>query len=545
MAPWTQRVIAGQLEKITVHNQELVARKVVAALDSQSSVQRMAILVARRACRWYIPSFHVIFDKERRSLCDNFVGSLVRAIGNRTKSIRDVPTKEGLSGIPLLKRSFLNVWQLDGTSLAPITTALYHARALTISEVKDVVPICLQDNYVQDSNRLGDALLIVEYSGREWDMYDAESLDQALHRLTTLFETHSSTVHEHKVVGKRTLPSLSDRLQVVLRRRDHGWRSSPYGVDAQSPATFSHTSEPVHATATSMPDAAQSLLSEERDSSRPYTPPSVPDDYRISSVADEQRRHDPNSTLARPHTSDGIALPIKEITRTASPWTAYFMSAIHDIPSRRNTNGDDPWLRMQSFSNDNMEPAVSASEQARQRRRPLPSPPQGESGTQSRSAKLASPDACQVAYGEALTGGLESALPAGAHRSPSMKAAPLRAVNFEEDNSIWLRLEQQTGSPVRVKIPPEFQLGEARNLARILSGALLGRDNGQNAPAAPLQFTPDGMIGQTLPCGGKSIFVEYPQDMTLAHTKRSAQRLASALEQCVPQDGSNASTAPP
>lgn len=219
MAIWTMRNIANLLEKVNARNTHETAVRIVDALESRSHVQRMAILVGRRAARWYQPSFHADFDEDRRNTCDNFVKSLVQAFANRSKPIRGVPLPElGLSGAPLLKADLLSVWDMDKgtTGMAPIAAALYNAQCLALDDIQAVLLACLEPAYLQSckGKHRGDALLVLEAAARDLEHHDPVMLDGAFARIAEVLKAAPQQSETRHVSGKRTIPSLRDRYEV-------------------------------------------------------------------------------------------------------------------------------------------------------------------------------------------------------------------------------------------------------------------------------------------------------------------------------------------
>jgi hypothetical protein len=150
----------------------------------------------------------------------------------------------------------------------------------------------------------------------------------------------------------------------------------------------------------------------------------------------------------------------------------------------------------------------------------------------------------QVAYGQAFG-------EPGLYRSASMNRNDASSSVFvagdqlnppisfdDEDDSIWVHLAQ-AGSPIKVKFDASTRLGDARKLARLFAASLVESTNTNNASTmekallpAPIQFLPNGKVGQTLYTNqeAKQVFVEYPEHMTLSQARVVGDRLARAVQ---------------
>ena len=214
MAPWTGKLLQSSLDKLTAANVEATAQRLVNLIETRAQLQKLALLVSRRIHRAYTPTFHPDFDQRRRDTADRFVGSLVACFANCRKPLKGIPTKEGLSGIPLLKADLLSAWTFEKTSIAPIATALYNSDTLTGEDVRTVTLACLDKNYATDVDKVGDAILLLEHAARELDRDNERQLSDMMVKLKEHLDQVPEKACERRRSGERLIPSLYDRYWV-------------------------------------------------------------------------------------------------------------------------------------------------------------------------------------------------------------------------------------------------------------------------------------------------------------------------------------------
>lgn len=610
MAPWTRHLLETQIEKVTVHNYEDIARRIVGLLDTRSTVQRMAAMVVRQTNRWYMPTFHQQLDAEKRNLCDNFVASLVHAMALRTKPIRDVPTPEGLSGIPLLKADLLSVFIYRRMSIGPIATALYNSGNLTVDDLIVVIRACLDASYTTKLSHLGDALLLFEHGGRQLDAAEPQVFMQLFAKVKGLLDAHADRACERRKAGDRMVPSLYDRYHAIRERRDEGWRISPYGLNTQSAVESNdkqHGNDHGRLVRSTTNDSS---ATDDADSSPPHTP-----------TSEQQQQQDAITTVEEPScdTFWGASTVDSHDHRThiASPWNAYFAPR----PAKaRSSNGS---ILEKSVKRSDTATTIGTPSQ-RIRRPSLPPQGQRDDGSVRMEilprglpsdlmlcresldrVSLSEDRACQPGRSEALSqllspsGNSKSArqrtqsdghtnkgkprhLPplipkptlaaqsqdpcktvdgtVRSHRSQVREADRSRAhvgkqrthstasrngsingvssklfpATFDGD-ATWIQLDQPLPTPIRIRFPSDFLIGDAQRVARLFARALAEQQDQvpQATSVAPdhvngaLHFTPSGAVVQDFTFGSQTVYVEYPPEMTLARARDAGHRLAS------------------
>jgi hypothetical protein len=339
MPPWTRKVIASHLDKVTVKNYEDVAQKIVKELDTRSLVQHLAAMLVRQANKWYAPSFHEKHDVQKRNLCDNMVGSLLHALALRIKPIKGVPTAEGLSGIPLFKADLLSVWIYRRMSIGPVAAALFNSRNLSIDDLRVVVRACLESAYTANVRNIGDALLLLEVGGRQLDAEDPESFANFLEEVKAMLLVKRAKSSQRLKIGDRLVPSLLDRYETLLARYRQGWQVSPYG-----PATSSNSTQVLESSAPHGEEPAKDVhLTDNHSASTnhtpsPESPTSIDEEHESSEVhtdtaQNDIRRSSPDTALKGDTIwTDGKThhgfVPV-------SPWNEYFAQVMAGSEKRR------------------------------------------------------------------------------------------------------------------------------------------------------------------------------------------------------------------
>jgi hypothetical protein len=214
MAPWTGKLIQLNLDKMTASSVDETAIKLVNLLETRSQVQKLAILVSQRVQRAYTPTFHQPFDEKRRFIADSLVAALLRCFANLRRQIKGVPTKEGLSGIPLFKTDLLGAALSEKKGIAAVATSLYNALAMSCGEVKTIILACLDKKYVNDADKVGEAVLLLEYAARELDQEDQGAMDSIMESVKQQLDNVAVFASERKKCGERIIPSLYDRYWV-------------------------------------------------------------------------------------------------------------------------------------------------------------------------------------------------------------------------------------------------------------------------------------------------------------------------------------------
>lgn len=339
-------MISGHLEKVTVKNYEEIAQKIVKDLDTRSTVQHLAALVVRQANKWYAPSFHEQLDAQKRNLCDNFVGSLVHALALRVKPIKDVPTSEGLSGIPLLKADLLSVWIYRRMSIGPIAAALYNSRNLNVDDLQVIIRACLETAYTAKAGNIGDALLLLELGGREVDAKAPAVFAKFLDDVKALLDVKRAKSSQRAKIGDRLVSSMYDRYEVLVLQYRQGWRTSPYG--ARSPDTEVDRSSPVQ------DDGVEAVKStndvgEETESLQSPSPPTP--------VSLDEPEHQQADLQSKAVNVDGDTVDLSQDTAgltidsvwtdgkthagfvPVSPWNAYFAEVMSESQQNGNNVG--------------------------------------------------------------------------------------------------------------------------------------------------------------------------------------------------------------
>jgi hypothetical protein len=143
----------------------------------------------------------------------------------------------------------------------------------------------------------------------------------------------------------------------------------------------------------------------------------------------------------------------------------------------------------------------------------------------------------QIAYGQAM------GYPDHAKSTVNLaddKVNP--TVTFDdEDDSMWVHLSVQSGSPIKVKFDADTRLGDAKAIARLLAASISSKAPIQGdqsidplsstVSSPPIHFLPNGRVGQMLKSTStKDIFVQYPHDTTLLQARVIGDRLANAVE---------------
>lgn len=144
-------------------------------------------------------------------------------------------------------------------------------------------------------------------------------------------------------------------------------------------------------------------------------------------------------------------------------------------------------------------PPATAFPSQKQREQSTPSkPPRSRCASCSRDTTM---DAPTEDAGLARSRSLHQSQPSVASMAGDQNNPP---ISFDdEDDSIWVHLAQ-AGSPIKVKFDPTTQLGDARRLARLLATSLsMAPDATPAAPSTapaptPIHFLPNGKVGQTL-----------------------------------------------
>lgn len=221
MAPWRKHLIDAQLEKVTEHNYDDVAKRIVMILDSRSIIQAAAHMLVQRINRWYMPSYSEQLDRQKRNICDNFVASLLHAIALRTKPIKEVPTKEGLSGIPLFKSDLLSTSLHGRIRIGPVAVALYNSGNMMIDDVMELVEACVEPLYSSHFlQRISDAIIILEFSGKEMAKHNMVQLTSLMEQLRTLLVKNEDWACKKVRICDRDIPNLFQRfftLQSTLK----------------------------------------------------------------------------------------------------------------------------------------------------------------------------------------------------------------------------------------------------------------------------------------------------------------------------------------
>lgn len=214
MAPWTGKLIQSNLEKLTAHNIDEVAAKLINLLETRTQVQKLALLVSQRIQRAYTPTFHQPFDEKRRHIADCLVASLLRCFASLRKPLKGVPTKDGLSGIPLFKADLLGAAVYEKTGIGAVATSLYSTLMMSCQEVKTIIIACLDSKYAGDADKVGEAILLLEYAAREIEQENREAIDKIMEVVKERLDSVSVLASERKTCGIRLIPSLYDRYWV-------------------------------------------------------------------------------------------------------------------------------------------------------------------------------------------------------------------------------------------------------------------------------------------------------------------------------------------
>lgn len=319
MAPWTSKQIATSLDKLTLANRDEVACRLVNIVETRGQVEKLARLVSAKVSRLYAPGFHRSYDDGRRALADAFVARLLHHFANRRKSIKGVPTSQGLSGVPLLKSDLLSsAWtrprrkgKQHHMTVAPVVAALYGAGCASVADARAVVEACLDDG---EQARVEDALLILEHAARDIDAEAPEKLDEMMSTLTRQLDSHKDLSSERTQCGDRVLPCLYDRLDVLIDNRQRAWKMSPYGAAGFSGAQSSASDPAASRRGSDAPVASLDNTSDSDDAEEIMTP-------------------DGAESLISADDSGGVGsrLADEEATRRSqSPWPAYFAAKTHD-----------------------------------------------------------------------------------------------------------------------------------------------------------------------------------------------------------------------
>jgi hypothetical protein len=214
MAPWTGKLIQSNLDKLTAYNIDDTANKLVNLLETRTQVQKLALLVTQRVQRAYTSTFHLEYDQKRRHIADSLVASLLRCFANLRKSIKGIPTREGLSGIPLFKADLLSAGLYESTGVAAIATSLFNTLAMSCDEVKAIIVACLDKKYANEGNKVADAILLLEYAARELDRQDEGSMNAIMEQVKEHLDNVPDYASERKTCGNRVIPNLYDRYWV-------------------------------------------------------------------------------------------------------------------------------------------------------------------------------------------------------------------------------------------------------------------------------------------------------------------------------------------
>ncbi|PWN31843.1 uncharacterized protein FA14DRAFT_186292 [Meira miltonrushii] len=212
MAPWRKHLIEAQLEKVTEYNYDDVAKRIVMILDSRSIIQSAAHMLVQRINRWYMPSYSEELDIQKRNICDNFLASLLHAIALRTKHIKDVPTTEGLSGIPLFKSDLLSTSLHGRIRIGPVAVALYNSGNMTIDDVMELVEACLEPLYCsQFLQRISDAIIILEFTGKQMAKHNMAQFVSLMEQLRVLLVKNEDWASKRVRICDRDIPNLFQR----------------------------------------------------------------------------------------------------------------------------------------------------------------------------------------------------------------------------------------------------------------------------------------------------------------------------------------------
>lgn len=238
---WRKHLIEAQLERVTKDNYNDVARRIVMILDSRSIVQSTSHLVVQRINRWYLPSYSEELDRSKRNICDNFLASLLHAIAVRTKHIKGVPTREGLSGIPLFKSDLLSTSLHGRQRIGPVVVALFNSGNMMIDDVVEIVEACLEP--IQSSiflQRLSDAILIIEFAQKQMMKFNFDQFVYLMEQIQTFLIENQDWASKKVRICDRDIPNLFQRfftLQKSLKQTEEMQRNEAESVRKSSMQT--------------------------------------------------------------------------------------------------------------------------------------------------------------------------------------------------------------------------------------------------------------------------------------------------------------------
>lgn len=478
MAPWTGKQIQSTLDKLSADNVEQTTEKLVSLLESRSQVQKLALLVSKRVQLAYNPTFHQPYDERRRQIADTLVAYLLADFEKCRKSIKGVPTREGLSGRNLLKADLLSSGLFARQRIAPVATSLYNSSALSTSDVKTIIMACLDKMYVSDADKIGDALLLLEYTARELDREDSLSLDTIFDLTKEQLDQVPDRSSERKKCGNRVIPSLNDRYWELIQKRKESWRESPYG-------TFNNPSNETSPTAKESEPSETKVVSDivvdeplpfEDSSSWPkdFTPVGLKARKSSRKGSDEKTRGPITNTNDKAGTvAAAVIAPL-----------AFSLDKEEDAQiSYGQAIGDPDQLQQSKASVFN--PSVSFDDEDDSMWFQLP------------VHELDSPIKVKFDADTRL---------GDARRIARLLAASVAAdTTFQGDQSV----DSSSSSP-----------------SSSLSASTA------TATAPPIHFLSDGCIGQTLhfSTNNKQVFVQYPHHMTLLQARKVGDRLAGAVQ---------------
>lgn len=238
---WRKHLIEAQLERVTKDNYNDVARRIVMILDSRSIVQSTSHLVVQRINRWYMPSFSEELDRSKRNICDNFLASLLHAIAVRTKHIKGVPTREGLSGIPLFKSDLLSTSLHGRQRIGPVVVSLFNSGNMMIDDVVEIVEACLEP--IQSSiflQRLSDAILIIEFAQKQMMKFNFDQFVFLMDQIQSFLIKNQDWASKKIRICDRDIPNLFQRfftLQKSLKQTEEMQRNETESVRKSSMQT--------------------------------------------------------------------------------------------------------------------------------------------------------------------------------------------------------------------------------------------------------------------------------------------------------------------